>query len=127
MEQANVVPRMNPLVLGTDRKYLDFTATPGTMCPPPHPLPPSVSSSSQSLNVFFFFFFAVVDDWEDTTMFSFLDSRDKAAVMAKRMKYFTNSGKTLLVISCLAFHINTISDECTPCHFQSLIDLEPYK
>uniref|UniRef100_A0A3B4ZI65 UDP-glucose ceramide glucosyltransferase-like 1 n=1 Tax=Stegastes partitus TaxID=144197 RepID=A0A3B4ZI65_9TELE len=61
MEQANVVPRMNPLILSTDRKYLDFTATP------------------------------VVDDWEDTTMFSFLDSRDKTAVMAKRVKYFTNS------------------------------------
>uniref|UniRef100_A0A665TBG3 UDP-glucose ceramide glucosyltransferase-like 1 n=1 Tax=Echeneis naucrates TaxID=173247 RepID=A0A665TBG3_ECHNA len=59
MEQANVVPRMNPLILGTDRKYLDFTAAP--------------------------------DDWEDTTMFSFLDSRDKTAVMAKRMKYFKNN------------------------------------
>ncbi|XP_054642539.1 UDP-glucose:glycoprotein glucosyltransferase 2 isoform X2 [Dunckerocampus dactyliophorus] len=62
MDQANVVPRMNPLILSTDRKYLDFTATP------------------------------VVNDWEDTTMFSFLDSRDKTAVMAKRMKYFTNNG-----------------------------------
>uniref|UniRef100_A0A8C4IKT4 UDP-glucose ceramide glucosyltransferase-like 1 n=1 Tax=Dicentrarchus labrax TaxID=13489 RepID=A0A8C4IKT4_DICLA len=62
MEEANVVPRMNPLILSTDRQYLDFTAKP------------------------------VVDDWEDTTMFSFLDSRDKTAVMAKRMKYFTNSG-----------------------------------
>uniref|UniRef100_A0AAQ5YWJ2 UDP-glucose ceramide glucosyltransferase-like 1 n=1 Tax=Amphiprion ocellaris TaxID=80972 RepID=A0AAQ5YWJ2_AMPOC len=61
MEQANVVPRMNPLILSTDRKYLDFTSTP------------------------------VVNDWEDTTMFSFLDSRDKTAVMAKRMKYFTSS------------------------------------
>uniref|UniRef100_A0A8C4IMM5 UDP-glucose ceramide glucosyltransferase-like 1 n=1 Tax=Dicentrarchus labrax TaxID=13489 RepID=A0A8C4IMM5_DICLA len=61
MEEANVVPRMNPLILSTDRQYLDFTAKP------------------------------VVDDWEDTTMFSFLDSRDKTAVMAKRMKYFTNS------------------------------------
>ncbi|GAA6231484.1 UDP-glucose:glycoprotein glucosyltransferase 2-like isoform X2 [Lates japonicus] len=61
MEQANVVPRMNPLILSTDRKYLDFTARP------------------------------VVDDWEDTTMFSFLDTRDKTAVVAKRMKYFTNS------------------------------------
>ncbi|XP_041806293.1 UDP-glucose:glycoprotein glucosyltransferase 2 isoform X1 [Chelmon rostratus] len=61
MEQANVVPRMNPLILSTDRQYLDFTAKP------------------------------VVDDWEDTTMFSYLDSRDKTAVMAKRMKYFTNS------------------------------------
>ncbi|XP_017278228.1 UDP-glucose:glycoprotein glucosyltransferase 2 isoform X3 [Kryptolebias marmoratus] len=61
MEQANVVPRMNPLVLSTDRKYLDFTGTP------------------------------VVDDWEDTSMFSFLDARDKTAVVAKRMKYFTNN------------------------------------
>ena len=34
-------------------------------------------------------------------MFSFFDSRDKTAVMAKRMKYFTNSGETFLVISCL--------------------------
>uniref|UniRef100_A0A8C9WYH9 UDP-glucose ceramide glucosyltransferase-like 1 n=1 Tax=Sander lucioperca TaxID=283035 RepID=A0A8C9WYH9_SANLU len=59
MEQANVVPRMNPLILSTDRKYLDFTA---------HP-----------------------DDWEDATMFSYYDSRDKTAVMAKRMKYFTNN------------------------------------
>uniref|UniRef100_A0A665TMK4 UDP-glucose ceramide glucosyltransferase-like 1 n=1 Tax=Echeneis naucrates TaxID=173247 RepID=A0A665TMK4_ECHNA len=31
MEQANVVPRMNPLILGTDRKYLDFTAAPGDL------------------------------------------------------------------------------------------------
>lgn len=63
MEQPNVVPRMNPLILSTDRRYLDFTASP------------------------------VADDWEDTTMFSFLDSRDKTAVMAKRMKYFTNAGE----------------------------------
>ncbi|XP_019129729.2 UDP-glucose:glycoprotein glucosyltransferase 2 isoform X2 [Larimichthys crocea] len=61
MEQANVVPRMNPLILNTERQYLDFTAKP------------------------------VVDEWEDTTMFSYLDSRDKTAIMAKRMKYFTHS------------------------------------
>uniref|UniRef100_A0A7N6BS09 UDP-glucose ceramide glucosyltransferase-like 1 n=1 Tax=Anabas testudineus TaxID=64144 RepID=A0A7N6BS09_ANATE len=66
MEQPNVVPRINTLILSVDRKYLDFTATP------------------------------VVDDWEDTTMFSFLDTRDKTAVVAKRMKYFTNNGKILL-------------------------------
>lgn len=29
MEQPNVVPRMNGLILSSDRKYLDFTATPG--------------------------------------------------------------------------------------------------
>uniref|UniRef100_A0A669CH43 UDP-glucose ceramide glucosyltransferase-like 1 n=1 Tax=Oreochromis niloticus TaxID=8128 RepID=A0A669CH43_ORENI len=55
MEQANVVPRMNPLILSSDRKYLDLTATP------------------------------------DTYMFSYVDTRDKTAVIAKRMKYFTNS------------------------------------
>ncbi|MEQ2249104.1 hypothetical protein ILYODFUR_025991 [Ilyodon furcidens] len=60
MEQANVVPRMNQLILGTDRKYLDLTGKP------------------------------VADDWEDTNMFSYLDSKDKTAVIAKRMKYFTN-------------------------------------
>uniref|UniRef100_I3JP69 UDP-glucose ceramide glucosyltransferase-like 1 n=1 Tax=Oreochromis niloticus TaxID=8128 RepID=I3JP69_ORENI len=61
MEQANVVPRMNPLILSSDRKYLDLTATP------------------------------VADDWEDTYMFSYVDTRDKTAVIAKRMKYFTNN------------------------------------
>lgn len=61
MEQANVVPRMNPLILSTERQYLDFTTRP------------------------------VVSDWEDTTMFSYLESRDKTAIIAKRMKYFTNS------------------------------------
>ncbi|XP_051938490.1 UDP-glucose:glycoprotein glucosyltransferase 2 isoform X2 [Hippocampus zosterae] len=61
MEQANVVPRMNPFILSTDRKYLDFTSSP------------------------------VVSDWEDATMFSFLDSRDKTAVIANRMKYLTNN------------------------------------
>ncbi|KAM9804857.1 UDP-glucose:glycoprotein glucosyltransferase 2 [Neosynchiropus ocellatus] len=61
MDQDNVVPRMNPLILNTDRRFLDFTASP------------------------------VVDDWEDTTMFSYLDSRDKTAVVGRRMKYFTNN------------------------------------
>uniref|UniRef100_A0A3Q2R1V2 UDP-glucose glycoprotein glucosyltransferase 2 n=1 Tax=Fundulus heteroclitus TaxID=8078 RepID=A0A3Q2R1V2_FUNHE len=51
MEQANVVPRMNPLILSTDRKYLDLTGTP------------------------------VVNEWEDTTMFSYLESKDKTAVV----------------------------------------------
>lgn len=41
----------------------------------------------------------VADDWDDTTMFSYLDSRDKTAVVSKRMKYFTRDGE-----SCL-FHI----------------------
>ncbi|XP_072300712.1 UDP-glucose:glycoprotein glucosyltransferase 2 isoform X2 [Eucyclogobius newberryi] len=61
MEQANVVPRMNSIILSNDRKYLDFTANP------------------------------MVHDWEDTTMFSYLESRDKTAVVAKIMKYFSTS------------------------------------
>uniref|UniRef100_A0AAX7T743 UDP-glucose ceramide glucosyltransferase-like 1 n=1 Tax=Astatotilapia calliptera TaxID=8154 RepID=A0AAX7T743_ASTCA len=72
MEQANVVPRMNPLILSSDRKYLDLTATP------------------------------VADDWEDTYMFSYVDTRDKTAVIAKRMKYFTNSGKKSLLFGLLS-------------------------
>ncbi|TWW80861.1 UDP-glucose:glycoprotein glucosyltransferase 2, partial [Takifugu flavidus] len=63
MEQPNVVPRLNPRILSTERHYLDFTANP------------------------------VVDEWEDATMFSYLDMRDKTAVLTRRMKYFTNNGK----------------------------------
>nr|XP_055070737.1 UDP-glucose:glycoprotein glucosyltransferase 2 isoform X1 [Misgurnus anguillicaudatus]XP_055070738.1 UDP-glucose:glycoprotein glucosyltransferase 2 isoform X1 [Misgurnus anguillicaudatus]XP_055070739.1 UDP-glucose:glycoprotein glucosyltransferase 2 isoform X1 [Misgurnus anguillicaudatus]XP_055070740.1 UDP-glucose:glycoprotein glucosyltransferase 2 isoform X1 [Misgurnus anguillicaudatus] len=58
MEQANVVPRINPLILSSERRYLDFTASP------------------------------VADDWDDPTMFSYMDSRDKTAVTSKRLKYF---------------------------------------
>uniref|UniRef100_A0A674F4V3 UDP-glucose ceramide glucosyltransferase-like 1 n=1 Tax=Salmo trutta TaxID=8032 RepID=A0A674F4V3_SALTR len=61
MDQANMVPRINPLILRTDRTYLDLTASP------------------------------VVDDWDDATMFSYLDSKDKTAVIAKRMNYFTKN------------------------------------
>uniref|UniRef100_A0A672RF37 UDP-glucose glycoprotein glucosyltransferase 2 n=1 Tax=Sinocyclocheilus grahami TaxID=75366 RepID=A0A672RF37_SINGR len=58
MEQTNVVPRINPLILSSERRYLDFTSSP------------------------------VADDWDDTTMFSYLDSKDKTAVVSKRIKYF---------------------------------------
>ncbi|XP_075896251.1 UDP-glucose:glycoprotein glucosyltransferase 2 isoform X2 [Nelusetta ayraudi] len=60
MEQPNVVSRMNPLVLSTERQYLDFTSNP------------------------------VVSEWEDATMFSYVDVKDKIAITAKRMKYFTH-------------------------------------
>uniref|UniRef100_A0A8C7U5V5 UDP-glucose ceramide glucosyltransferase-like 1 n=1 Tax=Oncorhynchus mykiss TaxID=8022 RepID=A0A8C7U5V5_ONCMY len=62
MDQANMVPRINPLILSTDRTYLDLTASPGNKY---HIL--------------------------DTTMYSYLDSKDKTAVIAKRMKYFTKN------------------------------------
>uniref|UniRef100_A0A8C7MW15 UDP-glucose ceramide glucosyltransferase-like 1 n=1 Tax=Oncorhynchus kisutch TaxID=8019 RepID=A0A8C7MW15_ONCKI len=64
MDQANMVPRINPLILSTDRTYLDLTASPGNKY---HIL--------------------------DTTMYSYLDSKDKTAIIAKRMKYFTKNGK----------------------------------
>lgn len=32
MEQPNVVPRINPHILSTDGRYLDFTANPGELC-----------------------------------------------------------------------------------------------
>ncbi|XP_042619727.1 UDP-glucose:glycoprotein glucosyltransferase 2-like isoform X2 [Cyprinus carpio] len=66
MEQANVVPRINPLILSSERRYLDFTSSP------------------------------VADDWDDTTVFSYLDSRDKTAVVSKRMKYFIRDEEEVL-------------------------------
>lgn len=101
MEQPHVVPRINTLILSTDRKYLDFTATPGAA----RFTPSSVDSLSLSILLFLLFLslFAVVSDWEDTTMFSYLDIRDKTAVVAKRMKYFTNNGKIFGYIYLL-FH-----------------------
>uniref|UniRef100_A0A8C7WFV9 UDP-glucose ceramide glucosyltransferase-like 1 n=1 Tax=Oncorhynchus mykiss TaxID=8022 RepID=A0A8C7WFV9_ONCMY len=64
MDQANMVPRINPLILSTDRTYLDLTASPGNK------------------------YHILV---QDTTMYSYLDSKDKTAVIAKRMKYFTKN------------------------------------
>ncbi|XP_016093403.1 UDP-glucose:glycoprotein glucosyltransferase 2-like [Sinocyclocheilus grahami] len=66
MEQTNVVPRINPLILSSERRYLDFTSSP------------------------------VADDWDDTTMFSYLDSKDKTAVVSKRIKYFIRDEEEVL-------------------------------
>ncbi|KAI2660673.1 UDP-glucose:glycoprotein glucosyltransferase 2 [Labeo rohita] len=66
MEQANVVPRINPLILSSERRYLDFTSSP------------------------------VADDWDDASVFSYLDSRDKTAVVSKRMKYFVRDEEEVL-------------------------------
>lgn len=60
-------------------------------------------------------------------MFSYLDSRDKTAVVAKRLKYFKNSGKKAIVILYLGFLIHTISDEYSLFHVQSHNDLKQYK
>lgn len=40
-------------------------------------------------------FSAVFSEWEDATMFSYVDMKDKIAIMAKKMKYFTHKGKWL--------------------------------
>ncbi|KAL4635767.1 UDP-glucose:glycoprotein glucosyltransferase 2 [Arapaima gigas] len=75
MEQPNVVPRINPFVLSPHRRYLDFTSSP------------------------------VIDDWEDPDTFSYLDSRDRTAVVATRMKYIsktdedTINGVTIWVVA----------------------------
>uniref|UniRef100_A0A8C5UAY6 Uncharacterized protein n=1 Tax=Malurus cyaneus samueli TaxID=2593467 RepID=A0A8C5UAY6_9PASS len=59
MDQNNVVSRINPIILGAERRYIHFRST-------------SVP-------------FAV----EDFSTFSFLDSQDKSAVISDNMKYFT--------------------------------------
>lgn len=93
MEQPNVVPRLNPRILSTQRHYLDFTANPGNMsCQFKFYFPIIVLRSILDFT-FFLLIFAVVDEWEDATMFSYLDMRDKTAVLTRRMKYFTNNGK----------------------------------
>lgn len=121
MEQPNVVPRMNTLILSTDRKYLDFTATPGDLCYTFHTVHCLFTVYTTLMFLPFLSCFAVVNDWEDTTMFSYLDIRDKTAVVAKRMKYFTNSGKILLAILCFAFQVNIMSDNNMPSYFSNLV------
>ena len=71
---------------------------------------PSVFMLYIPLISFFCSCFAVVDDWEDTTMFSYFDSRDKTAVMAKRMKYFTNNGKKKYFLAVVLFHFQRHND-----------------
>lgn len=94
MEQPNVVPRLNPRILSTERHYLDFTANPGDMsCQFKFYFPIIVLQSYFRSHFFFKLISAVVDEWEDATMFSYLDMRDKTAVLTRRMKYFTNNGK----------------------------------
>ncbi|GCB78747.1 hypothetical protein scyTo_0020706 [Scyliorhinus torazame] len=62
MDQPNVVLRINPVILNIERKYLDLTSK------------------------------TALSDWNDFTTYSFLDSRDKSAVIADQMKYLTRKG-----------------------------------
>ncbi|KAK6487138.1 UDP-glucose:glycoprotein glucosyltransferase 2 isoform X1 [Huso huso] len=66
MDQPNVVPRINALILSLRRRYLDLTAKPA------------------------------IQDWYDTSTFSFLDSRDKTAVIAANMKYLTKNDEDII-------------------------------
>uniref|UniRef100_A0A8B9QEK0 UDP-glucose glycoprotein glucosyltransferase 2 n=1 Tax=Apteryx owenii TaxID=8824 RepID=A0A8B9QEK0_APTOW len=59
MEQQNVVSRINPIILGAERKYIHFRST------------------------------SVPFDVQDFSTFSFLDSQDKSAVISDDMKYLT--------------------------------------
>ncbi|XP_028655382.2 UDP-glucose:glycoprotein glucosyltransferase 2 [Erpetoichthys calabaricus] len=66
MKQSNVVSRMNPLILSSKKEYLDLTSKPA------------------------------LEDWQDFVTFSFLDSRDKSAVVMENMKYLTNHDKDII-------------------------------
>uniref|UniRef100_A0A671SXF3 UDP-glucose:glycoprotein glucosyltransferase 2-like n=1 Tax=Sinocyclocheilus anshuiensis TaxID=1608454 RepID=A0A671SXF3_9TELE len=82
MEQTNVVPRINPLILSSERRYLDFTSSP------------------------------VADDWDDTTMFSYLDSKDKTAVVSKKMKYFIRDGEGFIFYNVFIYVTGLLSSNC---------------
>ncbi|XP_057874651.1 UDP-glucose:glycoprotein glucosyltransferase 2 [Melospiza georgiana] len=66
MDQNNVVSRINPIILGAERRYIHFRST---------PVPFHV---------------------EDFSTFSFLDSQDKSAVISDNMKYLTKKDEDAL-------------------------------
>ncbi|KAM8819785.1 UDP-glucose:glycoprotein glucosyltransferase 2 [Eudromia elegans] len=66
MEQHNVVARINPTILGAERKYIRFRST------------------------------SVPFDVKDFSTFSFLDLQDKSAVISDDMKYLTKKDEDIL-------------------------------
>ncbi|XP_059502942.1 UDP-glucose:glycoprotein glucosyltransferase 2 [Stegostoma tigrinum] len=66
MDRPNVVLRINSIILNTERKYLDLTSK------------------------------AALSDWNDFTTYSFLDVRDKSAVIADQMKYLTRKDEDII-------------------------------
>uniref|UniRef100_A0A8B9MCR9 UDP-glucose:glycoprotein glucosyltransferase 2 n=1 Tax=Accipiter nisus TaxID=211598 RepID=A0A8B9MCR9_9AVES len=66
MDQHNVVSRINPTILGAERRYIHFRST------------------------------TVPFDVEDFSTFSFLDSQDKSAVISDNMKYLTKKDEDVL-------------------------------
>ncbi|EOA94955.1 UDP-glucose:glycoprotein glucosyltransferase 2, partial [Anas platyrhynchos] len=69
MDQKNVVPRINPTILGAERRYIHFRST------------------------------SVPFDVQDFSTFSFLDSQDKSAVISDNMKYLTRKGKRKKILN----------------------------
>ncbi|XP_028929420.1 UDP-glucose:glycoprotein glucosyltransferase 2 isoform X3 [Ornithorhynchus anatinus] len=66
MDQSNVVSRISPLVLGTERRYLNLIST------------------------------SVSVDIQDFSTFSYLDSQDKSAVIARNMRYLTKKDEDVI-------------------------------
>ncbi|XP_059695222.1 UDP-glucose:glycoprotein glucosyltransferase 2 isoform X3 [Haemorhous mexicanus] len=66
MDQSNVVSRINPSILGAERRYIHFRST------------------------------SVPFHVEDFSTFSFLDSQDKSAVISDNMKYLTKKDEDAL-------------------------------
>ncbi|KAM7111131.1 UDP-glucose:glycoprotein glucosyltransferase 2 [Molossus nigricans] len=66
MDKNNVVPRINPLILYTERQYLNLIST------------------------------SVTADVEDFSTFFFLDSQDKSAVIAENMYYLTQEDEDII-------------------------------
>uniref|UniRef100_A0A663MPT6 UDP-glucose ceramide glucosyltransferase-like 1 n=1 Tax=Athene cunicularia TaxID=194338 RepID=A0A663MPT6_ATHCN len=71
MDQHNVVSRINPTILGAERRYIHFRST------------------------------SVPFDVEDFSTFSFLDSQDKSAVISDNMKYLTKKGIFIFYMDAL--------------------------
>lgn len=97
MDQHNVVSRINPTILGAERRYIHFRSTTG-----------NYFSQIGCCYDFPFFrvvtccvlHFAVPFDVEDFSTFSFLDSQDKSAVISDNMKYLTKKG---IFVFCMGF------------------------
>lgn len=73
MDQANVVPRINPLILSIDRTYLDLTASPGITNKLISFVDVYVYNTVLLILITQLLLtrWIIFDEWEDTTMFSY--------------------------------------------------------
>uniref|UniRef100_A0A8B9FU72 UDP-glucose ceramide glucosyltransferase-like 1 n=1 Tax=Amazona collaria TaxID=241587 RepID=A0A8B9FU72_9PSIT len=74
MDQHNVVSRINPSILGAEKRYIHFRST------------------------------SVPFDVDDFSTFSFLDSQDKSGVISDSMKYFTKKGILIFYIGVIRIY-----------------------